>query len=106
MKACARRISALSPSRGACGGDQTDANRQFAEGAATGRRGACAGVERSDQLVDRVQPWLTQLARVAAADAADYSGLDTLSLMGAQLVRPWPESALPVLNIDALEPLL
>ncbi|WP_244611506.1 hypothetical protein, partial [Escherichia coli] len=22
------------------------------------------------------------------------------------LVRPWPESALPVLNIDALEPLL
>lgn len=49
---------------------------------------------------------LTQLARIAAADAADYSGLDTLSLMGAQLVRPWPESALPVLNIDALEPLL
>lgn len=49
---------------------------------------------------------LTQLARIAAADAADYSGLDTLSLMGAQLVRPWPESVLPVLNIDALEPLL
>ncbi|MCV5743586.1 hypothetical protein OFN42_25525, partial [Escherichia coli] len=23
-----------------------------------------------------------------------------------QLVRPWPESVLPVLNIDALEPLL
>ena len=30
----------------------------------------------------------------------------TLALMGAQLVRPWPESTLPVLNIDALEPLL
>ncbi|MFR6579886.1 MAG: o-succinylbenzoate synthase [Klebsiella pneumoniae] len=50
---------------------------------------------------------LTQLARVAAwLTPQTIPGLDTLSLMGAQLVRPWPESALPVLNIDALEPLL
>ncbi|MDU2191402.1 MAG: o-succinylbenzoate synthase, partial [Klebsiella pneumoniae] len=33
-------------------------------------------------------------------------GLDTLALMSAQLVRPWPESTLPMINIDALEPLL
>ncbi|PLM40249.1 o-succinylbenzoate synthase, partial [Klebsiella quasipneumoniae] len=33
-------------------------------------------------------------------------GLDTLSLMGAQLVRSWPESTLPMLSIDTLEPLL
>ena len=50
---------------------------------------------------------LTQLARIAAwLTPQTIPGLDTLSLMGAQLVRPWPESALPVLNIDALEPLL
>ena len=49
---------------------------------------------------------LTQLARVAAWLPQTIPGLDTLALMGAQLVRPWPESALPVLNIDALEPLL
>ena len=50
---------------------------------------------------------LTQLARVAAwLTPQTIPGLDTLALMGAQLVRPWPESALPVLNIDALEPLL
>ncbi len=59
---------------GTCGGDQTDANRQFAEGAATGRRGACAGVERSDQLVDRVQSRLDPAgADCRLADAADYS---------------------------------
>lgn len=50
---------------------------------------------------------LTQLARIAAwLTPQTIPGLDTLSLMGAQLVRPWPESTLPVLNIDALEPLL
>ncbi|HBX3594158.1 TPA: o-succinylbenzoate synthase, partial [Klebsiella pneumoniae subsp. pneumoniae] len=50
---------------------------------------------------------LTQLARIAAwLTPQTIPGLDTLSLMGAQLVRPWPESVLPVLNIDALEPLL
>ncbi len=50
---------------------------------------------------------LTQLARIAAwLTPQTIPGLDTLALMGAQLVRPWPESALPVLNIDALEPLL
>ncbi|MFU1831460.1 hypothetical protein ACM6O8_16920, partial [Klebsiella pneumoniae] len=49
----------------------------------------------------------TQLARIAAwLTPQTIPGLDTLSLMGAQLVRPWPESTLPVLNIDALEPLL
>lgn len=50
---------------------------------------------------------MTQLARIAAwLTPQTIPGLDTLSLMGAQLVRPWPESVLPVLNIDALEPLL
>ncbi|MBX4341079.1 hypothetical protein K4G93_23405, partial [Mycobacterium tuberculosis] len=50
---------------------------------------------------------LTQLARIAAwLTPQTIPGLDTLSLMGAQLVRPWPESALPVLNIGALGPLL
>ena len=50
---------------------------------------------------------LTQLARIAAwLTPQTIPGLDTLALMGAQLVRPWPESVLPVLNIDALEPLL
>ena len=50
---------------------------------------------------------LTQLARVAAwLTPQTIPGLDTLSLMSAQLVRPWPESTLPMINIDALEPLL
>ncbi|MEZ6875161.1 o-succinylbenzoate synthase [Enterobacter sp. KBR-315C3_2022] len=50
---------------------------------------------------------LTQLARVAAWLTPDtVPGLDTLSLMQAQLVRRWPESALPCLNAEALEPLL
>ncbi len=47
---------------------------------------------------------LTQLARIAAADAADYSGLDTLCWAPSWYGRG--PSALPVLNIDALEPLL
>ncbi len=60
------------------------------------------------ELVDSVQSRLDPAGGglPALADAADHSRLDTLSLMGAQLARPWPESALPVLNIDALEPLL
>ncbi|EIY5102996.1 o-succinylbenzoate synthase, partial [Klebsiella quasipneumoniae] len=50
---------------------------------------------------------LTQLARVAAwLTPQTIPGLDTLSLMGAQLVRAWPESTLPMLSIDTLEPLL
>ena len=50
---------------------------------------------------------LTQLARVAAwLTPQTIPGLDTLALMSAQLVRPWPESTLPMINIDALEPLL
>lgn len=50
---------------------------------------------------------LTQLARVAAWLAPDtVPGLDTLSLMQAQLIRRWPESPLPCLNVEALEPLL
>ncbi|HIE5386950.1 TPA: o-succinylbenzoate synthase [Enterobacter cancerogenus] len=50
---------------------------------------------------------LTQLARVAAWLTPDtVPGLDTLSLMQAQLVRRWPESPLPCLNVEALEPLL
>jgi O-succinylbenzoate synthase len=50
---------------------------------------------------------LTQLARIAAWLTPDtIPGLDTLSLMRAQLVRRWPESELPCLNVDELEPLL
>ena len=50
---------------------------------------------------------LTQLARVAAwLTPQTIPGLDTLALMSAQLVRPWPESTLPMINVDALEPLL
>lgn len=50
---------------------------------------------------------LTQLARIAAwLTPATVPGLDTLSLMQAQLVRTWPQSALPVWSADALEPLL
>ncbi len=50
---------------------------------------------------------LTQLARVAAwLTPQTIPGLDTLSLMGAQLVRPWPESTLPMINMDTLEALL
>ncbi|WP_297122113.1 o-succinylbenzoate synthase [uncultured Enterobacter sp.] len=50
---------------------------------------------------------LTQLARVAAWLTPDtVPGLDTLSLMQAQLIRRWPESTLPCLNVEALEPLL
>jgi len=50
---------------------------------------------------------LTQLARIAAwLTPTTVPGLDTLSLMQAQLVRAWPQSALPVWSADALEPLL
>ncbi len=50
---------------------------------------------------------LTQLARIAAWLTPNaIPGLDTLSLMQAQLVRAWPDSALPVWSTDALEPLL
>lgn len=47
---------------------------------------------------------LTQLARMAAWLTPDtIPGLDTLSLMQSQLVHPWPDSELPVLDVDALE---
>ena len=50
---------------------------------------------------------LTQLARIAAwLTPNTLPGLDTLSLMQAQLVRAWPDSALPVWSGDTLEPLL
>lgn len=50
---------------------------------------------------------LTQLARIAAWLTPDaVPGLDTLSLMQAQLIRPWPQSPLPRLGAEALEPLL
>ena len=50
---------------------------------------------------------LTQLARIAAwLTPNTIPGLDTLSLMQAQLVREWPDSALPVWSTEALEPLL
>ncbi|WP_032980085.1 o-succinylbenzoate synthase, partial [Cronobacter malonaticus] len=50
---------------------------------------------------------LTQLARLAAWLTPGITpGLDTLALMQAQLVRPWPDSPLPCWPVDALEPLL
>ncbi|MDZ7324701.1 o-succinylbenzoate synthase [Kosakonia sacchari] len=50
---------------------------------------------------------LTQLARIAAwLTPGTVPGLDTLQLMQTQLIRRWPESDLPCLPVDALEPLL
>lgn len=50
---------------------------------------------------------LTQLARIAAwLTPQTIPGLDTLALMRAQLIRPWPDSTLPCLKSDTLEPLL
>lgn len=47
---------------------------------------------------------LTQLARIAHWLTPDtVPGLDTLTLMQAQLLRRWPESNLPLLDVDALE---
>ena len=49
---------------------------------------------------------LTQLARIAAWLTPDtVPGLDTLNLMQAQLIRQWPGSTLPCLDVGALEPL-
>ncbi|HHG8772457.1 TPA: o-succinylbenzoate synthase [Raoultella planticola] len=50
---------------------------------------------------------LTQLARIAAwLTPQTIPGLDTLELMRAQLIRRWPDSTLPCLKSDTLEPLL
>ncbi|MGF6267768.1 O-succinylbenzoate synthase [Lelliottia nimipressuralis] len=50
---------------------------------------------------------LTQLARIAAwLTPQTIPGLDTLNLMQAQLVRRWPENMLPLVDVEALEPLL
>ncbi|WP_330982543.1 MULTISPECIES: o-succinylbenzoate synthase [Enterobacterales] len=50
---------------------------------------------------------LTQLARIAAwLTPQTMPGLDTLSLMQAQLLRRWPQSELPCLTRESLEPLL
>ncbi|MGL4724036.1 MAG: o-succinylbenzoate synthase [Scandinavium sp.] len=50
---------------------------------------------------------LTQLARIAAwLTPQTMPGLDTLSLMQAQLLRRWPQSELPCLMQESLEPLL
>ncbi|EPK3894623.1 o-succinylbenzoate synthase [Enterobacter ludwigii] len=50
---------------------------------------------------------LTQLARIAAWLTPDtVPGLDTLNLMQNQLIRPWPDSTLPLLDVEGLEPLL
>jgi O-succinylbenzoate synthase len=47
---------------------------------------------------------LTQLARIAAwLTPGTLPGLDTLSLMAAQLVRSWPGSSLPVIAHSELE---
>ncbi|MFC3394859.1 o-succinylbenzoate synthase [Brenneria rubrifaciens] len=48
---------------------------------------------------------LTQLARLAHWLTPDtIPGLDTLELMQAQILRPWPQSTLPLLLADQLEP--
>ncbi|HKN05300.1 MAG TPA: o-succinylbenzoate synthase [Buttiauxella sp.] len=50
---------------------------------------------------------LTQLARIAAwLTPQTLPGLDTLSLMQAQLVREWPNSPLPCWSLDSLERVL
>lgn len=50
---------------------------------------------------------LTQLGRIAAwLTPQTIPGLDTLSLMQTQLIRQWPDSILPCLGVEALEPLL
>lgn len=47
---------------------------------------------------------LTQLARVAAwLTPNTQPGLDTLNMMTAQLLRPWPDSALPMISQGQLE---
>ncbi|MCG8707049.1 o-succinylbenzoate synthase [Brenneria sp. 4F2] len=47
---------------------------------------------------------LTQLARLARWLTPDVvPGLDTLTLMQAQVVKRWPESALPLLTVGQLE---
>lgn len=50
---------------------------------------------------------LTQLARIAAwLTPETIPGLDTLSLMRAQLLRRWPGSELPCLDVTTLESVL
>lgn len=50
---------------------------------------------------------LTQLARIAAWLTPDtIPGLDTLTLMQAQLIRRWPNSDLPCIGHQSLDPLL
>lgn len=47
---------------------------------------------------------LTQLARLAHwLTPSTVPGLDTLELMQAQLLRPWPESNLPLMTVDQLD---
>ncbi|MEE3650826.1 MULTISPECIES: o-succinylbenzoate synthase [unclassified Brenneria] len=47
---------------------------------------------------------LSQLARLAHWLTPDtIPGLDTLDLMQSQVIRPWPESELPLLAVDQLE---
>ncbi|ACS84853.1 o-succinylbenzoate synthase [Musicola paradisiaca] len=47
---------------------------------------------------------LTQLARLACWLTPEViPGLDTLELMQAQVVRPWPDSALPLIAVQELE---
>ncbi|CNI27658.1 o-succinylbenzoate synthase [Yersinia mollaretii] len=47
---------------------------------------------------------LTQLARLAHwLTPSTVPGLDTLDLMQAQLLRPWPESTLPLVTADQLD---
>jgi O-succinylbenzoate synthase len=70
-------------------------------------RGACAGADGGDQLVDRVQPWLTQLARIAAWLTPQTRSRPGYAEPDARPAgAPWPDSALPCLNVDELEPLL
>lgn len=76
-------------------------------------------IERCRQLVEQAQAaglqavisssiesslGLTQLARLASwLTPHTLPGLDTLDLMQAQLLRAWPESALPLRGADSLD---
>ncbi|MEA9389174.1 o-succinylbenzoate synthase [Acerihabitans sp. TG2] len=49
---------------------------------------------------------LSQLSRLAGwLTPRVLPGLDTLSLMGSQLIRPWPGSRLPLITLDQLAPI-
>jgi O-succinylbenzoate synthase len=79
----------------ACGGDQADAHRQPAK---VQEQVAAAHALLTAVISSSIESslGLTQLARIAAwLTPQTLPGLDTLALMRAQLVRPWPDSRYP-----------